>query len=94
MPKLKTRTIIPTIEEDAAINAGAFADSNAIPYSDAEWKKVKPVRVRGRPIGSGSKAQLTVRFDIEVIEAFKVHGSGWQTKMNDALKEWLATHRA
>jgi uncharacterized protein (DUF4415 family) len=33
-----------------------------------------------------------VRFDADVIEVFKGAGDGWQTKMNDALKDWLKTH--
>jgi uncharacterized protein (DUF4415 family) len=35
-----------------------------------------------------------VRFDADVIEAFKVNGKSWQTRMNDALKDWLKTHSA
>ena len=35
---------------------------------------------------------LTMRFDPEVIAAFKATGPGWQARMNDALKDWLQTH--
>jgi uncharacterized protein (DUF4415 family) len=49
--------------------------------------------MRGRPLGSGTKVQMTVRFDADVIQAFKQAGDGWQTRMNDALRDWLATHR-
>lgn len=38
------------------------------------------------------KVSTTVRFDREVIEAFRATGKGWQTRMNDALKEWLKNH--
>jgi uncharacterized protein (DUF4415 family) len=52
---------------------------------------------RGRPVGSGKKErpkeQLTVRFDADVIEAFRQSGAGWQTRMNDVLREWLVTHQ-
>jgi len=48
---------------------------------------------RGRPRVSSPKQALTVRYDPEVIEAFKASGPGWQTRMNAALKEWLQTHR-
>jgi uncharacterized protein (DUF4415 family) len=27
-----------------------------------------------------------------VIQAFKATGRGWQTRMNEALKDWLSTH--
>ena len=44
---------------------------------------------RGRPAGSGNKVSTTIRFDVEVLEAFKATGAGWQTRMNDVLREWL-----
>ena len=46
---------------------------------------------RGRPAGS-YKTATTIRFDDEVIEAFRATGKGWQTRMNAALKDWLKTH--
>jgi len=33
-----------------------------------------------------------VRYDADVVEAFKATGEGWQTRMNAALKNWLKTH--
>lgn len=39
-----------------------------------------------------TKVSTTVRFDADVLAAFKSMGKGWQTQMNKALKEWLATH--
>ncbi|RJF99054.1 BrnA antitoxin family protein [Noviherbaspirillum saxi] len=93
MPKLKPGTIIPTPEEDAAINAGIAADPDTHELTDEDFKRMKPmVRGRGRPAGSGTKEQITVRFDADVIEAFKAGGEGWQTRMNDALKQWLGEH--
>jgi uncharacterized protein (DUF4415 family) len=44
---------------------------------------------RGRPAGSGTKISTTIRFDAEVLAAFKATGDGWQTRMNDVLKDWL-----
>ena len=49
-------------------------------------------RARGRPAGSGRKEQVAIRFDREVLDAFRASGAGWQTRMNAALKEWLKTH--
>lgn len=46
----------------------------------------------GRPAGSGNKEQIAIRFDKEVLEAFRSTGRGWQTRMNDALKAWLKEH--
>lgn len=39
-----------------------------------------------------TKISTTVRFDPDVLAAFKGMGKGWQTQMNKALKEWLAAH--
>jgi len=46
----------------------------------------------GRPKSEKTKQALTVRYDPEVIEAFKATGKGWQTRMNAALRDWLKTH--
>lgn len=48
--------------------------------------------LRGLQTHKPTKISTTVRFDREVIEAFRATGKGWQTRMNDALKEWLKTH--
>lgn len=47
-------------------------------------------RKRGRPVGS-NKESTTVRFDRDVLDAFRAGGPGWQTRMNAALREWLKT---
>lgn len=47
---------------------------------------------RGRPKLPVIKRQLTVRYDADVISAFKATGKGWQSRMNDALREWLDQH--
>ena len=92
MPKLKNGIIMPTPAEDAAITAAAMADPDAVPFTDAEWAKVKPLVRRGRPLGSGSKTQVTLRLDVDVVEKFRASGDGWQTRINEALKSWVRTH--
>ncbi|QLQ25649.1 MAG: BrnA antitoxin family protein [Dechloromonas sp.] len=47
---------------------------------------------RGRPKSDSPKQALTVRYDADVVTAFKATGKGWQTRMNDALRDWLKTH--
>ena len=43
---------------------------------------------RGRPVGS-RKTATTIRLDDDVLTAFKETGKGWQTRINNALKDWL-----
>lgn len=56
-----------------------------------EYAGEKLVR-RGRPPAHSRKQLLTVRYDVEVVDAFKASGQGWQTRMNDALRDWLKDH--
>jgi uncharacterized protein (DUF4415 family) len=35
---------------------------------------------------------VNIRLDPEIVSAFKQSGAGWQTKINEALKDWLKTH--
>jgi len=83
---------LPTPEEDAIVTAAANADPDAVPLTDAEWETVKPLVRRGRPLGSGTKTQVTLRLDVDVLEKFKASGDGWQTRINDVLKSWVQTH--
>ena len=39
-----------------------------------------------------TKVSTTIRLSTEVVEAFKASGSGWQTRIDLALKEWLREH--
>lgn len=93
---IKTRDgrilIVPDADEDAAITKAALSDPDAQPLTDEQLASLKPARLRGRPAGSGSKIQLTVRFDIDIVDYFKRSGEGWQTRMNDALRDWVASH--
>jgi len=45
----------------------------------------------GRPVGT-TKALQSIRFDLEILEAFKATGKGWQTRMNEALRTYLKEH--
>jgi uncharacterized protein (DUF4415 family) len=86
----KHKLILPSVDEDEAINAGIAADPDTYELGAPDLARM--TRQVGRPAGSGSKRQLTVRFDADVIDAFKAGGDGWQTRMNDALRDWLREH--
>ena len=55
---------------------------------------VTACRKRGRPVSSVTKEQVAIRFDRDVMSAFRAAGPGWQTRMNEALRDWLRTHSA
>lgn len=54
-----------------------------------EEASIEDKKRRGRPAARATKISTTIRFDADVLAAFKSQGDGWQTRMNDALKDWL-----
>lgn len=66
------------------------ADPKAV---EAFWKGSRVRRPGQRGIGKkAKKILLSVRYSPEVVDYFKSTGEGWQTRMDEALKEWLAAH--
>ncbi|MGO4151409.1 BrnA antitoxin family protein [Cupriavidus sp. YAF13] len=88
----KPRIIMPTDEEDAAINRGIAADPDTYEVPAEDFKKMKALGKRGRPRSETRKVLVSVRYDVDVVEAFRTQGEGWQTKMNDALREYAREH--
>jgi uncharacterized protein (DUF4415 family) len=58
------------------------------PYWEAKFNEA-PVS-RGRPILPVKKVSTTIRLDSEILEKFRAQGPRWQSRINEALKEWLA----
>jgi uncharacterized protein (DUF4415 family) len=59
---------------------------------DAAKEMLKPKR--GRPFSANPKEHVNIRLDVDIVEAFRGTGSGWQTRLNAALRDWLKRHRA
>ncbi|MBO4123726.1 BrnA antitoxin family protein [Cupriavidus gilardii] len=85
----KPKLIMPTDEEDAAINRGIAEDPDTYEVPPEDFKKMKRLGRRGRPPVESPKKLVTVRYEPEIINAFKASGDGWQTRMNDALAQTL-----
>lgn len=88
-PKL----IRPTPEEDAAIQRGIDADPDTYELTDEEFKRLRPFVPRGRPRSLAPKVLVSIRYDADIVERFRAGGDGWQTRMNDALRDWLQQHQ-
>ncbi len=58
------------------------------------WFKGK-VRLPGQrgPQKDPTKVALTVRYSPEVVAFFKATGEGWQTRMNDVLRDYVERQR-
>ena len=87
--------VVPTVAEDKAITAAAKADPDAQPLTPKQLQGMVPMKaVRGRPKSENRKLLVSVRYSPEVVDYFKSTGEGWQTRMDEALQEWVITHRA
>ena len=92
MPKLKPNHISVTDTEDAAITAAAMTDPDAFPLTDAQWVKLKPILRIGRPKAEVTKERITIRLSRDVLTQFRATGVGWQTRMDLALRQYIAEH--
>lgn len=97
---------LPTPEEDAIIDAGIAADPDARELDDGWFATAKSageffppetyaalnaIRRRG-PQRKPLKVPTTIRFDADVLAALKATGRGWQTRVNEAMREWVKAH--
>lgn len=80
-------------EADAAWFAKAKPAAEVLPALFGEEAAAQMLQPRrGRPRLANPKEHVNIRLDADVLEAFKRTGAGWQTRLNRALREWLATH--
>lgn len=58
----------------------------------AYWATATVKRGRGRPASTVKRPTLNMRVDADVLDAFKATGPGWQTRINEVLKNWVKSH--
>ena len=86
MKKVNTKVLTPTQKKELKLLA-AMADSHIDVVDIPEQREWSDAR-RGlfyRPI----KQQLTLRLDADLIDWFKKNGTGYQTRINSALRDYV-----
>ena len=80
-------------------------DEETQPLTDEEIARLRPAsevfaemglplpKKRGRPRKKEPKRQVTLRLDADLLEDLRSLGKGWQTKVNAALREWMAQQK-
>jgi uncharacterized protein (DUF4415 family) len=61
--------------------------------STPEWQArfaAAPTK-RGRPKGA-RKRVVSLSLDLDVVDALRASGRGWQTRANEVLKNWIFAH--
>jgi uncharacterized protein (DUF4415 family) len=85
---------------EARIQAMIASDPDAPEVTDAQIAQAKPFveafpalsermrkNVGGRPKAENPKVAVSLRLDPEVVARFKAKGPGWQTRINEALRQ-------
>lgn len=92
---IKTRSgrklVLPNDEEDAMINQGILFDSDTFEPTEEQLRQFRPLN-RGRPCLEQVKEKITIRLSPDTLALFRRTGSGWQTRIDVALREWLLDH--
>ena len=90
----RTATDWERVKREAAQDAPVTFDAGSEPYDPndpvavaAYWANATVKLGRGRPSSGVKRPTLNMRVD-----AFKATGTGWQTRINEVLKDWVKTH--
>ncbi|MEE8056868.1 MAG: BrnA antitoxin family protein [Pseudomonadales bacterium] len=89
LPKIP---VMPTDEEDEAINQGIAQDPDAFEPTDEQLASMQPIaevdsrRYRG-PQKAPKKDRTTIALDSDLLALYRAMGKGWQTRLNDDLRK-------
>lgn len=75
----------PELTDDQLATARPFAE--ALPALAEKMQRTRGPQKRPR------KVPKTIRLSPEVVDFFEGTGSGWQTRLDDVLKRYVASHR-
>jgi len=82
---------MPSLRADQAITAAAKADPDAQPLTPRQLKAMVPIRaLLGRPKSANKKLLVSVRYSPDVVKYFRSTGSGWQSRMDGVLRQYVA----
>ena len=81
-----------TAREEAKWNTGVMVNGGGY---EAVRKALAAKRKPGQrgPQVAPTKQLVSVRYSPEVLAFFKASGAGWQSRMDDALKQWVSSQR-
>lgn len=88
-----------TEEDEKAIAEAADADPAARPLDEERLARMRPAsaadaadldrRLRGRPRLQAPKRLVSLRLDPDIVARFRATGPGWQSRINEVLRQYL-----
>jgi len=81
-----------TVELDDEWFAKARPASEVLPQIFGVKLAREMLKPRGRPRAEHPKERINIRLSHEVVEHFKSSGDGWQTRIDSALRQFIAEH--
>ena len=85
-----TQADLDAVSDNPELTAEDFAQMR--PFAEVFPHLAASIRrTRGRQ-KAPTKVSTTLRLSPEVVEHFRKSGSGWQSRIDGALKEWIARH--
>jgi uncharacterized protein (DUF4415 family) len=101
MPGLKksSKSDWEKVKQDAALDAPLAYDPETDLYNPNDPEQVhtffataKVTRKPGRPKAAVTKIPIAIRLSADVVEYFRATGAGWQSRIDTALRDWIAGH--
>ncbi len=99
--EIDTATAVPMSDMDKidrhVITREEYEEIPELPrswFESADFKIGDKLIRRGRPPKPKKKVAISIRLSEDVLEAFKFCGPGWQTRIDEALAQWLEEHPA
>lgn len=66
-----------------------FDDPECLPLTEEQLSQMKPARLVHPEWYKVKKADVHIKIDVDILEAFKATGKGYQTRINDTLRQAL-----
>ena len=81
----------------AACEANAVPDSeidfsDILELTDEQIAQLRPSHLVNKKMWKPQKKVVSIRIDADLLEALKASGKGWQTRLNDWIRNGVASH--
>ncbi|MDX9988698.1 MULTISPECIES: BrnA antitoxin family protein [Thiothrix] len=88
-----TRANQPLTDDNGEVRELTSADMAAFrPLGDVLPALAQIIQTRGKQ-KAPTKERITIRLSSEVVQYFRESGEGWQTRLDEALRNYIADHR-